>query len=169
MKLNKKLKIKWPWKVAWTERTKQAAKFIPADTSVIDLGGGLGEFYKYLKGKSYYLALDQKEWTEFTVKCDFNKDELPAYPPFQFIVCLGTLEYIENPEKFLNDIRKYSDKLVITYRENSNGGMDRKSNLNYEELEKLLEKNGWEILTKKRVNKGDRLYYCNKIEINETN
>lgn len=162
MKINKKLKVKWPWKVEWTERAKLAAKFIAADTSVIDLGGGQGEFYKHLKGKCYYLALDIKPWTEFTQVCDFNKDELPNFPPFQFIVCLGTVEYIEKPEEFLAGIKKYSDKLVVSYRESSNGGMDRKNNLKYEEIEKMIEDAGWEILANKKVKNGDRLYYCNR-------
>ena len=160
MKINKKLKF--PWSVKWTERAIEAAKFIPADTSVIDLGGGQGEFYKQLKGKCYYLALDTKPWTEFTQVCDFNKDELPNFPPFQFIVLLGTLEYIEKSAEFLAKIKKYGDKMIMSYRESSNGGMDRKNNLKYEEVEKMLGDSGWEILAKKRITNGDRLYYCNR-------
>lgn len=164
MKINKKLRSSYPWKVRWTERAEEAGKFLAADTSVIDLGGGMGEFHKQLRGKCYYLSLDREPWTEYTQKCDFNKEKLPDYPPFQFIVCLGTIEYLEQPEQFLKDIKKYGDKLVVSYREKSNGGMDRKNNFEFAEFEKKIAEADWEILANKKIKTSDRIYYCHRIK-----
>lgn len=165
MKINEELKSKYPWKVEWTDRAKEAAKFIPSYAGVVDLGGGLGELYKALKEPMDYFSIDLERWNDHTIKADFNKGEFPhnGYMLSQFVTCLGLLEYIENPKEFLSKIRIYADRLIITYRKSSNGGMERKNNFDYDKLEWLLGRAGWEILIKKRIKNGDRLYFCNKI------
>jgi hypothetical protein len=165
MKINEELKLKYPWKVEWTDRAREAAKFIPSYAGVIDLGGGLGELYKALKDPMDYYSIDLERWNDHTIKADFNKGEFPCHGSMvvQFVTCLGTLEYIENPKSFLSEIRKYADRLVISYRKSSSGGMERKNDLTFEMLENLLQRAGWEVLAKRRVKHGDRIYFCNKV------
>jgi len=164
MTINEELKKKYPWKVQWTNRAFEASKFIPEYSSVVDLGGGMGGIYNYLK-TSRYLSIDLEKWNDHTVKADFNKGQFPDFGLIkrQFVICLGTLEYIENPEEFLSKIDKYANRFILTYRRNTKGGMERKNNMEFEELRELLLKTNWEIVVEKKIRYGDRLFFCKKI------
>jgi hypothetical protein len=155
-------KLKYPWDIKWTARTIEVAKFIPDYASVVDLGGGLGEIYEYLKVPRY-LSIDIERWNDHTIKANFNKGEFPDLGiKRQFVLCLGTLEYIIKPEEFLCKANQYANKMILTYRISSNGGMERKNNFDFETLRKLIENSGWEIITEKRITGGDRLFFCSK-------
>jgi len=163
MKINEELRKMYPWKERWDFRAKIAVSKIPKGSSIIDLGGGLGEVYKAMGGECRYVSIDLRSWNDLTVVGDFNKGEFPEiYGKADFVVCLGILEYIEDPMYFLNEIKKYSDKLILSYREKSCGGMDRKNNLSYIELGEFLKFSGWKLEASKKVRKSEMIYFLTR-------
>jgi len=158
MKINEELKKEYPWRERWNYRAGVAVNKIYDDSSIIDLGGGFGEVYQAMGGKCEYVSIDLKPWTDLTVVADFNKGEFPDVKKADFVVCLGVIEYIEKPFYFLKKIHKYGNRMVISYREKSCGGMDRKNNLSYMEFREILESAGWHILSEDRVRNSEIIF-----------
>lgn len=150
----------------WDGRTRLIAKIIPEGVSVIDLGGGFGNLFRHLKNCQNYVSLDVKNWTDATIKADFNKGEFPDIKPeFQMIVCQGILEYIEKPEEFLNKIKKYGSRLLITYRPIA-GHKDTgiyKNSMSAIEAVKKIKGAGWEIIFSREIIGTQKLFYCSRI------
>ncbi len=151
---------KYPWEKKWTARTKEVAKFIPIYATVLDIGGGLCELYDHLECPLIYNSLDIEEWTNHTIKADLNK-EFPKVGTYQYCVVAGVLEYIDNPPIFLQKVSEHSNIMILTYRNNTKGGMPRKNNLMPEHLESIISVY-WEILVRKDLPTTDTLYFCRK-------
>lgn len=154
---------KYPWRedVEWTERTKTIAKLIHPYASVLDLGGGFQNLNKYLENAEYY-SVDNFKCTKNTIVADFNKGEFPDYitdGEVDYIVCQGILEYIEDPERFLREIKKYGKILLITYRE-SEGTPIKRNNFDFSGIRFFLDKEGWEIVVEKKTDKTELLFIC---------
>jgi hypothetical protein len=162
MKINEELKSKWPWKVKWDKRAKLVAEFIPSFSDVIDIGGGIGGLYKYLVWPERYVSFDIEEWNDHTIKTDLNSSIWPKVKRSDFVVCIGILEYMNDPELFITMAKHYSNQLILTYRLRSTGGMERKNNLSFEELENLLVGDNWKIKEQKDLSYIERIYYCKK-------
>lgn len=162
MKINRKLKNKYPWpNVNWRRRCALVARAIPEGVSVLDIGGGFGNLFRFLKN-CRYLSLDTDAWTDHTIKADFNKGQFPdMHPKFQIIVCQGILEYIDEPEKFLEKIKKYGDTMLLTYR---TGRTDpkQKNGFSFEELKNIIKEAGWDIIFQRPVARMQRFFYCRK-------
>lgn len=165
---------KYPWRqdVEWEKRTKLIAKIIPSYLSVVDLGGGYENLNKYLI-KCLYKSIDKYLCTTDTIVADFNKDEFPdgdyEGQDFDYIVCQGTLEYITDPNNFLQKIKKYGDVLILTYRIYEKSPIDR-NYYGFENIRFFLKENGWEIILEKVIEfdkkiESDRelLFYCRKM------
>jgi len=147
----------------WAQRTGIIASAIPRKMSVLDLGGGFCNLYKHLKECRRYVSLDLEEWTDATVKIDFNKDKLPEMEQFDYLVCQGTLEYLNEPEKFLRDIRKYGGILLLTYWFEKLADGKWRNKLNPDEFKDILRKAGWMIVFERSVSGRQKLFYCVKI------
>jgi hypothetical protein len=168
MKINEEIKDKFPWGAGreWKERTQIIASIIPKGVSVLDLGGGFCHLKKYL---SYwqglkYLSMDIEEWTDCTIKADFNKGEFPDRGEWQIIVCQGIIEYIKDPIYFLEKIKKYGETLIITYLDVRRGEAELRGRLNFTpiaDFEKVIELE-WEIVMERKIKHGQKIYYCKK-------
>ena len=184
MKINE-IKTEYPWgEMEWTERTKAVADIIRKDqtsfVSVVDLGGGLGNLYKYLYDGTIYTSIDLKQWTDQTIVADFNKAEFPdidiRIEP-KYVVAQGVIEYIKRKGLFLKGIRKYGDTLILTYRTWSPAQWDEqkkelhklgvKTRISYDDLKLLLKKSGWKIektIRHMRSKQGvEKIFVCRKI------
>jgi hypothetical protein len=163
MKINEELK--YPWDIRWTKRAKEIASFIPSFASVIDIGGGLGELYNEIVLPVRYTSLDIEEWNDQTIIVDLNGENWPELKESQFVVCAGILEYIEIPKTFLLKLREYSDRLILTYRLNSNGGIERRNELDFDTVKRLLKESGWDIVVEKKLSRIESIYFCKKIKV----
>jgi hypothetical protein len=165
MKINEQIKNEYPWGAEreWEHRTKIIADILPERATVIEMGGGFCHLEKYIKNGEY-ISLDLKPWTDKTIVADFNKGQFPELLGiYQFIVCQGILEYIEGPEEFLREIKKYGKILIITYRLGQKKEIkERKNRMTFVEIREILEKNGWEILLKSiiSISGEQQLFYC---------
>lgn len=167
---NQDLANEYPWNPAtvWWKRTKMFARLVPHDCQVIDIGGGYGHLYDALKNKDGYVSIDVKPWTNLTVTGDLNSPDWPdvgaAYMANPFVVCQGVLEYINDPGDFLVRIRGYSRNMLISYHLGTTG-KNRKNNLEYAELETLLDLTGWRIIGSYNVLLNnqmpiEKIYFC---------
>jgi hypothetical protein len=150
--------------VLWDSRTKKIAKIIPENSSVIDLGAGKQNLKKFLITPSRYVPIDKFELSPDTIVADFNLDQYPDVEPADFMVAQGIIEYLDEPEKFLQRIRKYGDRLVITYREQfGSPGMERKNSFTFTELIDMLEGAGWKVARSIEFTSRHAIFECTKI------
>jgi hypothetical protein len=165
MKINQKIKNEFQWgpEREWKTRTKIIADILPDGARVIEMGGGFCHLEKYIKNGEY-ISLDLKPWTDKTIVADFNKWQFPELLGlYQFIICQGILEYIEKPERFLNEIKKYGKIMILTYlTDTTHDVADRKNKLTFNEIREMLEKTGWDILMQSiiSISGEQKLFYC---------
>ena len=174
LEINQALKERYPWghETIWKKRSKTFGAILTGLSkgelaSIIDLGGGMGHLYHEIKLKSFeYISIDTEEWTSATVKANFNKDEFPDITPkFQSIIaCQGLVEYMERPKKFLKEIHKYGDPLVISYRVGT-PHPNRKNFYTFKEFEGRLIKAGWLCVAEwtigyKKKEALEKIYLC---------
>ncbi|MFZ2152267.1 MAG: methyltransferase domain-containing protein [Minisyncoccia bacterium] len=159
MKINKKLKKEYPWgdRTPWWKRIKKVAECIPEGSTVIDLGGGMGHILRHIKKCKYYTSIDIKEWTDLTIVADFNKGEYPKVKKSDWIICQGTIEYMENPKEFLTKIKKYGSNMVITCREGKSTPGPKRNDLKIDDLFKLLKETGWNVTKWEFIQKLDEV------------
>lgn len=109
--------LTFPWPVnSWPKRARLIASLIPRRSSVLDLGGGFGKLVGCLDNPKKYDCVDLEKWTKNTIVADFNKGQFPDLGLYDYVVCQGVLEYIQEPLDFLRAIQKYGGKIILTYR-----------------------------------------------------
>jgi len=103
-------------KSRWIGREQQVAEFIPPNSNVLDLGGWRA-YLKETHGKlNKYICVDRHPEAKADIVADFNKNEFPEIELEDcVIVCVGLLEYLKDVPSFLRNIRKYGNKLIVTY------------------------------------------------------
>lgn len=184
--MEEKTKKEYPWKVQWTLRNKRVGELVMTvkPKSVLDIGGGLGELKKYISKKIDYVSIDIEKWTDDTIVADINKELPDIEMRIDAIVVQGTIEYVTNPKKFLEEIKKYGYKLFITYRldnkdeseetkkvkEDMRARMDengfdiQRNDYSIVEIENIIKESGWRIVEKIKGKGNERIYYCKKYE-----
>ncbi len=109
----------WNWKVleyfdpSWSKRISEMARFIVPGNSVMDLGCGKMWLRQYI-GNSPYFPIDYTFRGEGTIICDFNKKEFPDIKADTAFVS-GTLEYVRDPNWFINMIAEHCKQCIISY------------------------------------------------------
>lgn len=144
----------------WTKRAKAALELVPENASVVDLGGGLGEVHD-LRPDLKYVSIDREQWTKETVVADIEKEFPDIGEERDFVLSLGVIEYMGDPERFLEEIGKYAKDLIISYRFGPIN-MGRKNQMTLEEFKALLEKSRWHIILEKPVSEIQCIWYCGK-------
>lgn len=157
-------KNKFPWGEGreWKGRTELIASHIKPESAVVDLGCGFCHLKKYIKD-CQYVGVDIAEWVKGVRVADFNKKEFPVIGLFDFIICQGILEYIDEPRDFLKAIRKYGKNLIITYKEFSTTDIERRNIHSFQEIEEMLALNDWSIEEKKKYGSNQQIYICKKL------
>jgi len=100
---------------AWTRRFALAADFIPAGSTVLDLGCGAMVLERSLPPGCRYLTCDAVRRDERSVVRDFNRGELPPKAGATIVTLLGVLEYIYDWKAFLQRVREYQLPVVLSY------------------------------------------------------
>jgi len=97
----------------WRERIRLMAGFIPAGSSVIDLGCGR-MWLRDMFPLGNYVPVDYCDRGPGTRICDFNLKEFPNESA-DYAFVSGCLEYIKDPVWFVSKLAEFSDKCVISY------------------------------------------------------
>jgi hypothetical protein len=85
---------------------------IERNTNILDLGCGHKDLLKFVNPRRY-LGIDYESGGD--LQMNFNLDFVLPEGPWNYIVCSGLLEYIEDVPKFINTIKNQSDYYIITY------------------------------------------------------
>ncbi len=99
----------------WDRRARIAADFLPAGSSVLDLGCGAMALERSLPPGCEYLPCDLVRRDERTQICDFNRDQFPDAPGATISTLLGVLEYIHDWKGLLRRVHGLGTPVVLTY------------------------------------------------------
>jgi hypothetical protein len=100
----------------WDVRNEKIANFIPAGSSVIDLGCGAQTLKSHLRAGCKYQPCDLVKSTPDVIVRDFNAGQYPkSHERFTHVVCSGVLEYIRDPRRFLEEACSLGDSLILSY------------------------------------------------------
>jgi hypothetical protein len=98
----------------WKVRIAAMANYLPESCSVMDLGSGKEWLRDYLKKNVRYLGVDYLDRGTGNLVCDFNKKQFPKQQcDFAFIS--GCLEYIEDPNWFLEQLAGHVKQVILSY------------------------------------------------------
>jgi 2-polyprenyl-3-methyl-5-hydroxy-6-metoxy-1,4-benzoquinol methylase len=90
---------------SWDERNKIIAGFIPAGSSVLDIGCGAQTLKQHLPPGCKYQPCDIIKSSPEVIFCDLNGGIYPeTRERFDYVVCSGVFEYVRRPQEFLNKI-----------------------------------------------------------------
>lgn len=97
----------------WRVRLSAIARWVPAGTSVLDLGCGK-QWLREALPSCRYLPVDYVARSPDTIVCDFNRGDFPAEVADVAVVS-GCLEYLEDPAWFVERISRVAGRCVISY------------------------------------------------------
>jgi len=100
----------------WDDRNKVIAGFVPAGSSVLDIGCGAQTLRGYLPPGCRYQPCDVVKSTPDVILCDFNAGQYPdASLRFDYVICSGVFEYIRQPKEFLHRIPRLGGIVLFSY------------------------------------------------------
>ena len=142
---------KFPWgDVEWTERAVFAASLIPPQSTVLELGSGMGHLQKRLDHPRIYVPVDKEKWTPDTLTCDFN-ERLPNLGRFDFVVALGLVEYLNDPLSFFASVHELTDNFILSYRKFELTHLPRTTRDSPFAIQKKFAATNWVIAKKREV------------------
>lgn len=98
------------YKNPWGDRLEFLKKYLPSDKSVVDFGCGNKEVLDYFSPSNYF-GIDINN-----PKADLHQDlnyEFSLEKNYDYGLVIGVLEYLIDPNKTLNNIKKYADSFLI--------------------------------------------------------
>ena len=148
---------------SWQSRNDVVVSLIPSGSSVLDVGCGNRDIEKLLNGTSKYQGLDCVGDATNTIIVDFNKvdaTQVHLATHYDYAVCSGVLEYIENAKTFLHFVATHSNKIILSYtiKENRNNKDAMSVNgwvneFTRAELEKLFHQTSLKIIQETKYKK----------------
>ena len=109
-------KVAYAGQPEWDLRNKKLVSFIPSGSSVIDIGCGAQTLKQHLPVGCSYQPCDLVKSSPDVILCDFNANHYPKVDrQFTHVVCSGVLEYIRDPDRFLNEISSLGGTVILSY------------------------------------------------------
>lgn len=96
----------------WTKRNQIIGKLIQDKKTVLDLGCGAKDLLNYIKPSKYH-GIDYNDDLADSY-ADFNKP-FEINDNWDYIVCSGVLEYLEDVNTIIQSIQNKADTYIITY------------------------------------------------------
>jgi hypothetical protein len=120
----------------WPTRSVLVASFIPAGSSVIDLGAGAGGLEDRLPPGCAYTPADQPAF-------DMNKGKWPE-GEYDVAVMTGVLEYARFPAAVLRHLSELAPTAIVTYAHSPKRSAEWINDLSPEEFTELAGKAGYQ-------------------------
>ena len=142
------------------ERLQEISKHISKEDDVLDLGSGEEHILKFITPKSY-LGMDIFEvYPNRTKVFDFNKKKYPDLDKKDYtMVASGLLEYLDHIPNFLTKIKKYGNKLILSYYEKDTKLDLWKNNYTIGDIVSMLNSTGWKITYSKKLTKTNQTIF----------
>lgn len=109
-------KVAHAGKPGWDGRNAIIAGFIPAGSSVLDIGCGPQTLRQHLPAGCRYQPCDMIKSTPDVILCDLNSGIYPEVSErFDYVVCSGVFEYVRDEARFLRQIPTYAPNVILSY------------------------------------------------------
>ena len=134
----------------WDARAATAAKYIPAGSSVLDIGAGAMALGTALAPGCTYQPADVVERRPGCFVVDLNRREFPP-GTYDWVTFLGVLEYIHDPAWPLRQAAGAAPRMIVTYCTDIGAdpalrrGMGWVNDLPAATFRALLEQSGWRV------------------------
>jgi SAM-dependent methyltransferase len=116
-------KVAFAGRPSWDGRNAIIASFIPAGSSVLDIGCGSQTLREHLSSGCKYQPSDIIKSSPDVIFCDLNAGIYPDTKElFDYVVCSGVFEYIRNPKEFFKRIPRLGHAVIISYNPHAPGG-----------------------------------------------
>lgn len=149
-------------------RAGMAGQLVPENSSVLDAGAGLMLLRDYIPESCTYTPLDIVARNRRTILADLNQQQFPE-DKYDVVCALFLLEFIHDPQLFLDWAFNHAGKLIFTYHPLLPGkdvskrraaGLFNDFNLN--ELKLMAEKSGWKEIRITDITFGQACFECLK-------
>ena len=144
----------------WDARAAMAAEWIPAGSSVLDVGAGAMALEQVLKPGCKYQPADVVARREGCFVVDLNRGEFPP-GEYDWITFLGVLEYVHDVDSALAKATRTAKRMVVTYCTHVPGsdvqvrrGMGWVNDLAAEQFLAALARCGWRVAGSREVKRG---------------
>ena len=106
----------------WDERNMIIARFVPAGSSVLDLGSGAQTLRTHLPAGCRYQPCDVVKISPDVIFCDFNQDIYPEVSEiYDCVICSGILEYVRKPKIFIDRVSRLGRTMLLSYNPRKEG------------------------------------------------
>jgi len=100
----------------WDARNQLMASFVAPGSSVVDVGAGAMSLKGYLPAGCTYQPVDVVQGAPETRIVNFNTRVVPTFDQkFDVAVCSGVMEYVLDPGFFIDTVRSWADRIVLSY------------------------------------------------------
>lgn len=101
---------------SWDGRNMLIADHVAPNSSVLDVGAGAMTLKSYLPAGCTYQPVDVVLGCTDTLLANFNTRSIPVIPArYDYVVCSGVLEYIVDVDYFLNIVKQWGERIILSY------------------------------------------------------
>ncbi len=152
---------------SWKIRIKKMSEYISDGEIIYDLGCGKEWLKEFISNEVTYIPVDQQKRSTNTILCEFNNYEFPSnIDPRATAFVSGCLEYLEDPQWFLDQIADSFSKAIISYciLENISNIEDRnktgwKNHLLRTEIIERMTRRGFKLKDEKAIEGENHIFY----------
>ena len=149
----------------WSSRAEMASGLIPDGASILEIGVGAGDFRNRVQGRCRYEGADLAPLEDTTLILNLETDPSPD-KEYDFVVLLGVLEYIYEPENAARKLCAAAPNVVCSYccrLENAStadvadqrGGMGWVNDFTHDEFVALFSNNSFSVQSSRIYNKAE--------------
>jgi hypothetical protein len=151
---------------SYSKRLAIIAGYIKLHSSVLDIGCGKLELKNLLPNNCIYQGLDLVARNKNTIICNLNEQFPVIKIKFDYAVCSGVVEYLEDPNSFFKWLSQICNQAIVSYypkesmiNRSENGWIN---DFQKEEIEKIFTGNGFIILKAEPILLNQVLYILKK-------
>lgn len=123
-------------KPPWRLRNKLISKMIEPDKTILDIGCGARNFLNYYKPKKYF-GIDGMPDVGADLVTDLNEDyNLLVEPGWDYAINSGMLEFVYDPEAFLDKQKHLASEFIFTWHRDKISGR-----MSFERIEEIIKIN----------------------------